>query len=119
MLLIYEHFKAQTRSKTLTQVVDESMETRSSSFSSNTNDIQSISSEDKEENFLSGKKANIFEKKLPSSTKSPCRNCPKGLGLKIIGQEDEEYNKEGDDVDNDEENKEEEDVKREDLVAKK
>ena len=39
LLLIYEHFKAQTRSKTLTQGVDASVETGSSSFSSDMNDI--------------------------------------------------------------------------------
>ena len=82
-LLIYEHFKAQTRGKTLTRVVDASVDTGSSSFSSDMDDVQSISSEDEEDNISSGKKANVFEKKSPSLAKAPCRKSPKGLGLKL------------------------------------
>ena len=60
----------------------------------------------------------VNEKKLPSLTKALYRKSPRGLGPKIAGQGDEEYNEEGDDMDTGEGNKEEEDVKREEPVAK-
>lgn len=119
LLLIYYHFKAQSRSKTSTQAIFASKEMASSNFSSDTDDVQSISSEDEDANPLSGKKAKVFEKKSPFSTKAPCKKSPRGTRFKISGQGAEEYNEEGDDMEIDEENKEEEDVNREELVAKK
>ena len=94
--------------------MDASVEMRSSSFSSNTYDIQITSLKDEEDNISSGKKAKAFEEKLPSSTKILCRKSPRGLGPKATGQGDEEYNKEGEDMNNNDENEEEEeDTKKE------
>ena len=73
--------------------------TRSSIFSSDTDDIQSISSEDEE----SRKKAKDFEKKSLSSIKTQCKKIPRGHGPKDLGQEDEEYNEEGEDMNTNEE----------------
>ena len=91
----------------------------SSNFLSNTDDVQSICSKDKDDNISSGKKSKTIQKKLPSSTKAACRKSPRGLGPKIASRGDEDYNEEENDMDIDEEKKEEEDSKREESVAKK
>lgn len=80
LLLIYEHFKAQNLSKTPQHGSEASKESGSSSFSSDMEDIQSISSEG-EEKISSRKKAKELEKKLPSIT--PNRKSPRGHGPKI------------------------------------
>ena len=83
LLLIYEHFKAHTISNNPLHGVDASKDSASSSFSSDTKEIQSISL-DEEENTSSGKNVKGTEKKLPSSI-TPSRKSPRGHGHKTSG----------------------------------
>lgn len=95
------------------------MEMGSSSFSSNMEGIQSICLEDDKDNISPRKKDKALEKKSSSSTKNQNRKIPRGLWLKPLGQGDEEYNEEGEDMNTNDENKEEEDTMKEEPVDKK
>ena len=91
--------------------------TGSSSFSFDSEDIQSIISEG-EENTSLGKIEKGKEKKS-SSTIIHQRKSPRSHGRKISGQDDGDYNEEGEDMVSEEEGKEEKIIKMEDVVGKK
>ena len=116
LLFLYEHFKAQFRSKFVSHDVVSSKETGSSNFSLDTKDVQSISSEEEEDYLSSRKKAWGRDKDTPTPSKFLCRKSPRGHGPKTTGQGEDEYNEEGEDMDTDDEYKGEDDENREELV---
>ena len=56
-----------------------------SNFSSDMEDIQSISLEEENDYLSSRKKVKENVKKMPTSTKVPCRKSPRGHGPKTVG----------------------------------
>lgn len=59
-----------------------SKETESSNFSSDLEDVQSISLEDEGDYLSSGKKARGKDKDTPTPSKVSCRKSPRGHGPK-------------------------------------
>ena len=110
LFLIHEHFKAQTISNIPLQVGDEVND--SSSYSSNSDEIQSISS--KGEGITSSrKKISIHDKKLPSPI-TPSRKSPRGHGQKLSRHEEKDYNKQEDDMESKDKGREKREEKRDD-----
>lgn len=89
-LFLYEHFKAQSRSKSLSHVVVASKEMGISNFTSDTEDNQSLSSEEEEDYQSSGKKTRGRDKDTPTQSKVPCRKILRCHVPKIVSQGGEE-----------------------------
>ena len=104
LLLVHEHFKALSRSRNPLQNISISNVSGSSSFSSDSDDIQSISSEGEDTSNLDKSVKGKVKISLVGST--PCRKSPRGHGTMPSGQEEMDYNDEDEDVGTDEEDKE-------------
>ena len=117
LFLVYEHFKALSISINPKQNVPSFNISGSSSFSSDSDDIQSISSEEDEISNLD--KSGKGKVKLSPSGQTPCRKIPRGHGNKPSSQDEEDYNEEEEDMDTEEEENEKVNNSKEEKLDKK
>ena len=88
------------------------MDNGSSSFSFDSDDIQSISSEEGGITSL-GKKVTHHDKKFLSPI-TPSRKSPRGHSQKMSRNEEKDYNDDEDDMDTEDEDKEKQEYKKDD-----